>query len=40
MGKTIVITNRKGGCGKTVTAANLGAGFVRQGKKVLLVDIV
>ena len=38
MGKTIVITNRKGGCGKTVTAANLGAGLVRQGKKVLLVD--
>ena len=38
MGKTIVVTNRKGGCGKSVTAANLGVGLVRQGKKVLLID--
>ena len=38
MGKTIVITNRKGGCGKSVTAANLGVGLARQGKKVLLID--
>jgi len=38
MGKTIVITNRKGGCGKSFTAANLGVGLARQGKKVLLID--
>ena len=38
MGKTIVITNRKGGCGKSVTTANLGVGLARQGKKVLLID--
>ena len=38
MGKTIVVTNRKGGCGKSVTAANLGVGLARQGKKTLLID--
>ena len=38
MGKSIVITNRKGGCGKSFTAASLGVGLVRQGKKVLLLD--
>jgi chromosome partitioning protein len=38
MGKVFVVTNRKGGCGKTVTAANLGVGLARQGKKVLLID--
>jgi chromosome partitioning protein len=38
MGKTIVITNRKGGCGKSVTALNLGVGLARQGKKTLLID--
>ena len=38
MGKTIVITNRKGGCGKSFTAASLGVGLTRQGKKVLLID--
>jgi chromosome partitioning protein len=38
MGKTITITNRKGGCGKSFTAANLGVGLARQGKKVLCID--
>ena len=38
MGKTIVITNRKGGCGKSVTAANLGVGLARHGKRTLLID--
>jgi len=38
MGKTIVITNRKGGTGKSTTAANLGIGLARQNKSVLLLD--
>ncbi|MDR1703764.1 MAG: hypothetical protein LBS19_03645 [Clostridiales bacterium] len=33
MTKTIVITNRKGGCGKSVTTASLGVGLARQGKR-------
>ena len=38
MGKTIVIANRKGGCGKSMTAASLGVGLARQGKKTLVID--
>jgi len=38
MAKTIVVTNRKGGCGKSVTTASLGVGLARQGKKTLIID--
>ena len=39
MGKVFVITNRKGGCGKSVTSASLAVGLARQGKKVLALDM-
>ena len=38
MSKIIVITNRKGGCGKSMTAASLGVGLARQGKRTLIID--
>lgn len=37
--QTICVTNQKGGCGKTVTALNLGAGLARKGYQVLIVDL-
>ena len=36
--KAIAVSNFKGGCGKTMTAASLGIGLAKQGKRVLLLD--
>ena len=38
MGRTIAVSNLKGGVGKTMTAVSLGAGLARQGKSVLCLD--
>ena len=38
MGITIAVSNMKGGVGKTMTAASLGAGLARQGKSALCLD--
>ncbi len=38
MCKVIAICNQKGGCGKTTSAVSLGAGLVRENRKVLLID--
>ena len=34
----IALINQKGGVGKSTTAVNLGIGFARQEKNVLIVD--
>jgi chromosome partitioning protein len=37
--QTIAIANPKAGCGKTVTAINLGAALASQARRVLLIDL-
>jgi chromosome partitioning protein len=39
MAHIIVVTNRKGGTGKTSTAVNLAAELAARGKRILLIDL-
>ncbi len=36
---TIVVANRKGGCGKTMLSLNIAGTLASQGKRVLLIDL-
>jgi chromosome partitioning protein len=36
---TVVVTNQKGGVGKTTTAISLGAALVEHGERVLIIDL-
>ncbi len=37
--KILVFANQKGGCGKTTTTVNVGAGLAAEGYRVLLIDL-
>src|SRR6185312_10131099 len=37
--RVLVVSNQKGGVGKTTTAISLGAALVEQGERVLIVDL-
>lgn len=39
MAKVICLSNHKGGVGKSCSTCNIGAGFSRKGKRVLLIDL-